>query len=265
EVFARYQPVAVIHLAGLTYVGESAQHPDLYYQINVGGTLSLLAEMRQARVPSIVFSSTAAVYGDPRMVPIPESHPTAPVNPYGRSKCMTEAILEDHAKAFGFRCAALRYFNAAGADPEGQVGESHDPETHLIPLVLQAALGVRASVTLYGDDYATPDGTCIRDYIHVTDLAEAHALALKRLLEGESLGPLNLGTGVGHSVRQVIETCMEVTGRDIRVEIASRRPGDPSRLVADPRQAQEILEWKPTFAQLWQIVETAWRWQTKSP
>lgn len=264
EAFARHRPAAVLHFAGVTYVGESVEHPDLYYQVNLGGVLSLLAEMRHAGVETLVFSSTAAVYGDPQRLPIPEDHPALPVSPYGRSKRMIEAVLEDHAAAFGLRHASLRYFNAAGADPEGETGEAHDPETHLVPLVLQAARGIRPSVTLYGEDYDTSDGTCIRDYIHVTDLAEAHVLALRQLLQGKSLGALNLGAGRGHSVREVIRACGEVTGTAIPVEAGPRRPGDPPRLVADASRAREVLGWTPRLSDLRTIVETAWAWHRKT-
>lgn len=263
QVFARHRPVAVMHFAGLTYVGESVEHPDLYYQINVGGTLTLLAEMLQAEVPVLIFSSTAAVYGNPETVPIPECHRTDPLNPYGMSKRLIETVLEDRAQAFGLRYAALRYFNAAGADPDGEAGETHDPETHLIPLALQAARGGGPSVTLFGDDYDTPDGTCIRDYVHVADIASAHVLALKRMLESENLGPLNLGTGIGHSVREVLQACRAVTGRSVPVDIGPRRPGDPPRLIADSCQARKVLGWTPAFTDIRSIVNTAWAWMNR--
>src|SRR3954453_19995771 len=233
DVIARHKPVAVLHFAAFIEAGESVREPERFYQNNVAGTLALLRATRGAGIDKLVFSSTAAVYGNPEVTPIPESHPLRPVNPYGRSKLMVEQILADVAAARGLRYAALRYFNAAGADPDGELGENHQPETHLIPLVLQAAYGQRPDITVFGTDYDTPDGTCVRDYVHVADLAEAHALALRRLLGGGESLVANLGTGRGFPVREMIDTVGRVPGRPIPVKPAGRRPGDPAVLVAD--------------------------------
>lgn len=262
EVLERHRPSAVLHFAALTYVGESMTDPAAYYRTNVGGSLSLLDAMRTAEVATIVFSSTAAVYGTPSITPIPESAPLAPINPYGTSKLAVEHMLADFARAYGVRAAALRYFNAAGADPEARIGEDHDPETHLIPLVLDAAAGRRDAITVFGEDYPTADGTCIRDYIHVLDLAEAHVRALAYLLDKRDphFVGLNLGTGQGHSVREVIEAAGRITGRTIPVRKGTRRPGDPPTLVADPARAMQLLGWKPQRAGLDVLVADAWRW-----
>ncbi|MGE5538417.1 MAG: UDP-glucose 4-epimerase GalE [Gemmatimonas sp.] len=265
EVFAKHRPSAVLHFAALTYVGESVSEPALYYRNNVAGTLTLLEAMRAADVRTIVFSSTAAVYGEPAVSPIPESVTLDPINPYGRSKLMAERVIGDFVAAYGFRAAALRYFNAAGADGDSRIGEDHDPETHLIPLVLDAAAGRRKSITVFGEDYPTEDGTCIRDYIHVLDLAEAHVRALAFLSgsgEARFLG-LNLGTGSGASVRQVIDAARRVTGRDIPVQTGARRPGDPPALVADPSRAMAMLGWKPKRAALDTVVADAWKWHQR--
>lgn len=243
DVFARHAPVGVLHFAACIEAAESVRAPERFYRNNVGATLTLLRVMRAAGVDRIVFSSTAAVYGEPEVTPIPEAHPLRPLNPYGRSKLMAELVLKDMAAAQGLRYCALRYFNAAGADPAGELGEYHDPETHLIPLVLQAAYGLRPDIAIFGTDYDTPDGTCIRDYVHVSDLAEAHVLALRRLLCGGDSLVANLGTGRGVSVRQVIDTVATVTGRPVRVREASRRPGDPAVLVASPAHAERELGW----------------------
>lgn len=254
---------AVIHFAASAYVGESMHNPRLYFQNNTGGTLSLLGAMLEAEVEAIVFSSTCATYGHPQVVPIPETHPQVPINPYGESKRCVERILDWYGQAYGLRWAALRYFNAAGADPEGELGEAHDPETHLIPLVIQAALGQRSQVDIYGTDYATPDGTAIRDYIHVLDLAQAHGQALDWLHDqGKSL-VLNLGTGQGHSVREVVQMVEQVGGRPVPVCETDRRAGDPPILVADARQAQATLGWTPRYSDLKTIVETAWAWHSR--
>ncbi len=258
------QVEAVMHFAAFALVGESVADPAMYYQNNVVCSLALLEAMRAAGVKRIVFSSTTATYGAPDRVPISEDEPQAPINPYGFSKLVVERALADYAEAYGFAYAALRYFNAAGASPAGDLGEDHDPESHLIPIVLQVALGQRDKITIFGDDYATPDGTCIRDYIHVHDLGSAHVKALERLTPGEGL-KLNLGTGRGFSVREVIETCRRVTGRPIPEVIGQRRPGDPPELVADSRRAQERLDWKPEYPELEAIVETAWRWHSAHP
>ncbi|HEX7375511.1 MAG TPA: UDP-glucose 4-epimerase GalE [Pirellulales bacterium] len=255
---------AVMHFAAFALVGESVADPAKYYRNNVGGSLSLLEAMRAAGVAKIVFSSTTATYGAPQNMPISEDEPQQPINPYGFTKLAIERALEDYAHAYGFAYAALRYFNAAGANPHGDLGEDHSPESHLIPIVLQVALGQRERITLFGDDYPTPDGTCIRDYVHVDDLASAHALALERLTPGEGL-KLNLGTGHGQSVREVIDACRRVTGRDIPEEIGPRRPGDPPELVADARRARQVLGWTPKFVELDAIVATAWRWHASHP
>jgi len=263
RAFERYPIDAVMHFAALTAVGESVRDPQAYYRNNVTGTLNLLEAMREHNVRKLVFSSSAAVYGDPNQVPIPEGHPKLPVNPYGRTKWMMEQILNDCDRAYGLRSIALRYFNAAGSDPEGDIGEWHEPETHLIPIVLEAALGGRPHVEIFGTDYDTPDGTCIRDYIHVVDLAAAHLLALEHLTAGGGSGAFNLGTGEGHSVREVIDVCREVSGREIPVSEGARRPGDPPRLVADPSWARDGLRWEARHPQLSEIVETAWTWMTR--
>jgi UDP-arabinose 4-epimerase len=258
EVMARHAPRAVMHFAAFAYVGESVTDPALYYVNNVAGTLSLLDAMRTAGVRHLVFSSTCATYGVPAGLPIGEETVQNPINPYGRSKLMVEQILADYAQAYDLRSACLRYFNAAGADPDGEIGEAHDPETHLIPIALDVAAGRRAAVSVYGNDYPTRDGTCVRDYVHVVDLAEAHVLAAQRLLAGEASLQLNLGNGEGHTVREVIEMAEEVTGRPIPIEWSARRPGDPAVLVASAQKARAVLGWQPRFPALRQIIETAW-------
>ncbi|GAB4311175.1 MAG: UDP-glucose 4-epimerase GalE [Candidatus Bipolaricaulota bacterium] len=263
ETFRRYPIEAVVHFAAHTSVPESVADPGKYYRNNVGCTLTLVEAMVEAGVRTIVFSSSAAVYGDPVRVPIPEDHPTDPKNPYGRTKLVVEGILRDYAVAHGLRHVSLRYFNAAGSDPEGEIGECHDPETHLIPIVLEVALGVRREVQIFGTDYDTPDGTAIRDYIHVTDLARAHVLALRAVEEGRAEAAYNLGTGRGHTVREVVECCRRVTGREIPAVDAPRRAGDPAALVADPSRARRDLGWEPRFTALDPIVETAWKWMTR--
>jgi len=251
---------SIVHFAAFAYVGESMKQPEKYFENNVVKTLRLLNAALTTGVHTLVFSSTCAVYGVPRVIPIREDQPKRPVNPYGETKLFIERALHWLGTAHGLRWAALRYFNAAGADPDGELGEVHDPETHLIPLVMQAALGERSAVEVYGTDYPTPDGTAIRDYIHVTDLAEAHVRALEHLLErGENL-QLNLGTGKGSSVRDVIAAVERCADRPVPFRDASRRAGDPSILVADPARAQKILDWSPCHSRLRQIVETAWRW-----
>jgi UDP-glucose 4-epimerase len=264
-LFAGHHFDAVFHFASFIQVGESVAEPAKYYQNNLAATLTLLQAMVRAGVKHFIFSSTAAVYGDPLYVPIDEQHPKAAINPYGRSKWMVEQMLEDFDRAYGLKSVCLRYFNAAGADPEGQLGERHEPETHLLPLILQAASGRRPSITVFGRDYDTPDGTCIRDYVHVADLVAAHALAVDYLLEGGASTAFNLGNGQGFSVQQVIDTVHQVTGQDICVSDAPRRAGDPPRLVADPRRAQALLGWQPRFASLEQIVTHAWKWEQKHP
>ncbi|MBM3103842.1 UDP-glucose 4-epimerase GalE [Pseudomonas sp. V1] len=264
-LFAEYQFEAVFHFASFIQVGESVSDPGKYYQNNVAATLTLLQAMVRAGISKLVFSSTAAVYGDPRYVPIDEVHPKASINPYGRSKWMVEQILEDFDHAYGLKSVCLRYFNAAGADPQAQIGECHEPETHLIPLILQAAAGRRAAITVFGRDYSTPDGTCIRDYVHVADLVSAHSLAVDYLMAGGASAAFNLGNGLGFSVQEVIDTARAVTGRTITVSDAPRRAGDPPRLVADASKAKAILGWQPQFAALEQIVSHAWNWEQKYP
>jgi UDP-arabinose 4-epimerase len=256
---------AVMHFAAYAYVGESVADPAMYYRNNLGGTLSLIEAMRESGVDKIVFSSTCATYGTPDSVPIRESAPQLPVNPYGETKLAIERALRWYGEAYGLRSASLRYFNAAGADPEGEIGECHDPETHLVPLVLQTALGQRERIEVYGTDYPTPDGTAIRDYVHVQDLAEAHLRALEHLGAGGGSVALNLGTGSGHSVRQVIAAAEAVSGRRILWRDSPRRPGDAPALVADPSLAAEILGWRPRLSDLETIVRTALAWHISQP
>ena len=263
NVIEEHKPVAVMHFAAFAYVGESTENPQKYYKNNVSGTLGLLEAMVRTNLKEFVFSSTCATYGVPSGKTIPENHPQSPINPYGHSKLMVEQILRDYDAAYGLRSVSLRYFNAAGADPDGEIGEDHDPETHLIPLVLDAASGRREAITIFGTDYDTPDGTCVRDYIHVTDLAEAHVNALKYLDGGGASDAFNLGVGHGHSVREVIDTAREVTGRDISVVEGERRPGDPPYLVAEAGRAQSTLQWQPRFAALGDIIGTAWQWHQR--
>jgi len=260
EVIKQYKPEAVIHFAAHALVGESVANPAKYYRNNVGGTLTLLEAMEVHGIQHIVISSTCAVYGNPNEVPIPEDHPLAPINPYGKSKLMMESILRDFEKAYDIRHVSLRYFNAAGADPEGEAGEDHHPETHLIPLALQTALGQRSSIEIYGNDYSTPDGTCIRDYIHVNDLADAHVKALSYLAGENQSRTLNLGTGKGYSVREVVDTVREITDIEISEIMSQRREGDPPMLVAKVGKAEELLDWKPVQSDIKNILKTAWRW-----
>lgn len=255
---------AVMHFAAFALVNESVNDPSLYYRNNVIAALELLDAMREANVMRIVFSSTTATYGEPEIVPIPETTPQAPINPYGFTKLVIEKALADYAAAYGLAYAALRYFNAAGADPSGEIGEDHTPESHIIPLVLQVALGQRDKITIYGDDYPTPDGTCVRDYVHVCDLADAHLRALERLEPGKGIC-LNLGTGRGTSVREIVEACREVTGHPIPEVMGTRRAGDPPELVADARRAQAELGWNPQYKDVHSIVKTAWNWHQKHP
>jgi len=259
KVFQEFEFDAVVHFAAFAYVGESVADPAKYYQNNVAGTLNLLAVMRQFKVLKLVFSSTCATYGEPQKVPLTEDHPQHPINPYGASKLMIERVMADYAKAYGLKYIALRYFNAAGAAQDGSIGESHNPETHLIPLVLQTLCGKREKILIFGDDYPTPDGTCVRDYIHVEDLAKAHALALKKL--DEFCGFLNLGTGVGVSVADIIKAAEEVAGKKCNCQMASRRPGDPAILFADNTQAYQVLGFKPAYLDIKRIIATAWYWE----
>jgi UDP-glucose 4-epimerase len=261
RVFAQGRFDGVMHFASFIQVGESVREPGKYYRNNVFHTLNLLDAMVTHGVRAFIFSSTAAVFGEPQYVPIDEAHPKAPINPYGASKLMVERMLADYDAAHGLRSVALRYFNAAGADPEGELGERHDPETHLIPLVLQAAAGRRPAIHVFGTDYDTPDGTCIRDYVHIQDLCAAHLLALEQLAAGAPSAAYNLGNGAGFSVRQVIAAAERVTGLKIPVEFAPRRAGDPARLVADSRLARQALGWTPAHPDLDTIVAHAWTWE----
>jgi UDP-glucose 4-epimerase len=247
---------AIFHFASRIQVGESVIDPRLYYRDNLSAGIELVESALDAKVRYFILSSTAAVYGNPIRVPLDEEHPTAPVNPYG------ETMLASYARAYDFRYAALRYFNAAGADPEAGLGECHEPESHLIPLVIEAAMGKRPHITIYGEDYPTPDGTCLRDYIHVRDLAEAHLAGLQYLSRGGDSGAFNLGTGVGHSVREVIEVTKKVSKREIPVKIGARRAGDPAELVASPARAERLLGWKARRGALEEIVTDAWRWHS---
>ncbi len=262
-VFAQYAPRAVIHFAAFAYVGESVTDPQKYYRNNVAGSLALLEAMRRHGCRRIVFSSTCATYGEPREMPIPESHGQHPVNPYGWSKLMIEQMLKDFDLAYDIRHVALRYFNAAGADPDGDVGEDHDPETHLIPLAILAALGRRDPLAIFGRDYATPDGTAIRDYIHVADLAQAHVDALRFLLAEDRSDVFNLGTGTGHTVQQVVEMVEHVGGSRVPRSDAPRRAGDPPALVAVADKARRVLGWRPELQDLESIVKTAWDWHVR--
>ena len=264
-VFARHRPAAVIHFAARAFVGESVTDPSRYYRENVINTWNLLEAMRAARCRDIVFSSTCATYGDPVRTPIDESHPQLPISPYGRTKLHMEHMMQDYGRAYGLRWAALRYFNAAGASRKGGLGEHHEPETHLIPLVLGVAQGKRAEIMMFGDDYDTPDGTCIRDYVHVDDLADAHLRALCKLQGGAPEIVCNLGTGYGYSVREVVEAARRVTGHSIPARVAARRPGDPSRLVSGGTRAKELLGWTPKATAIDEIVGDAWRFHQSRP
>jgi UDP-glucose 4-epimerase len=262
-LFRAHDFAGVMHFASSIQVGESVTAPLKYYRNNVANTVNLLDAMEKARVTRLVFSSTAAVYGTPADVPISEDAPLHPENPYGRSKLMVEQMLDDCAHAWGLRYAALRYFNAAGAHPSGEIGEAHDPESHLIPIILQVARGLRPAITVNGDDYATPDGTCIRDYIHVCDLAAAHTLALRALLSGSGSMRYNLGNGKGYSIREVLDVCREVTGHPIPSVPGPKREGDPARLVASSERIARELGWQPRCADLGEIVASAWKWHLR--
>ena len=255
---------AVMHFAAFTEVGESMLAPAKYYQNNVIATLGLFESMRRMGVHRFVFSSTTATYGQPERIPIAEDTPQIPINPYGFTKLVVERALKDYVRAYGFAGAALRYFNAAGAASDGSIGEDHKPESHLIPLVLQVALGQRERIHVFGDDYPTPDGTCIRDYVHVEDLAAAHLAALERLEEGKVI-EVNLGSGVGYSVMQVINACRKVSGQSIPAVNSPRRAGDPAKLIADSALAKTLLDWQPKYTTIEQIVETAWNWHRSHP
>jgi UDP-glucose 4-epimerase len=260
EVFARRTIDAVMHFAAFIEVGESVKNPLSFYDNNVHGTITLLEAMRKAGVNHFVFSSTCATYGTPRVIPISEDHPQQPLSPYGQTKLMVERILADCECAFGLRSVSFRYFNAAGAHPEGDLGEDHSPETHLIPLVLDAASGKRPSISIFGDDYDTSDGTCIRDYIHVSDLADAHVLGVEYLLAGGASTAVNLGNGRGFSVKEVIAAVERVTGAKIRIEIAPRRAGDPPVLVGSSDKARQLLSWTPRYTDIETIIAHAWAW-----
>lgn len=264
QALVEHRIEAVVHFAAFSFVGESVRDPAKYYQNNLVNTLGLMECLRRHGIGRIVFSSTAATYGIPQRVPIVEEEPQRPINPYGQAKLMVETALADYAAAYGFGYATLRYFNAAGASPDGTIGEDHDPETHLIPLAIQAAMGQRPQLEVFGTDYPTPDGTCIRDYIHVDDLAEAHLLALERLESGKGLR-YNLGIGRGYSVREVIRTVEEVSGKAVPVKEGPRRAGDPPQLVAASDKVQRELGWRPRYPELRGIVETAWKWHSTHP
>ena len=263
EVILKYQPRAVLHFAAFAYVGKSVTHPGKYYRNNVAGSLTLLEAARDHGIEHFVFSSTCATYGIPESLPIREDIIQRPVNPYGTTKLTVERMLADFGSAHGLRSISLRYFNAAGADPGNEIGEVHDPETRLIPLVLDAASGRRQNVTIFGSDYPTPDGTCVRDYIHVSDLAEAHVLALIALQKGKPSDVFNLGNGHGFSVREVVDTVRAVTGQDVPVIMGDRRQGDPAALVSDASRARDLLGWTPCITDLKYIIGTAWAWHQK--
>ncbi|MEO1375648.1 MAG: UDP-glucose 4-epimerase GalE [Cyanobacteria bacterium J06635_10] len=263
NLFKSREIAAVMHFSAYAYVGESVSDPAKYYRNNVIGTITLLEAMLAASVKKFVFSSTCATYGVPEVVPIPEDHPQNPINPYGATKLMVERILSDFNDAYDFKSVRFRYFNAAGADPSGLLGEDHNPETHLIPLVLQAALGKRESISIFGTDYPTSDGTCVRDYIHVSDLADAHVLGLEYLLKGGDSAFFNLGNGNGFSVKEVIETARQVTGKDIKAVECDRRPGDPPALIGSAEKARKILGWQPQYPNLKEIMIHAWEWHQK--
>lgn len=264
KVFMKYNIEAVFHFAAYAYVGESISEPEKYYYNNVVNTLNLLRVMRKYGCNRIIFSSTCATYGEPEYIPITEDMPQNPINPYGATKLTVERILKDYQRAYGLQFVGLRYFNAAGADPEGEIGESHSPETHIIPLVLDAACGKREDIKIFGTDYNTPDGSCIRDYIHVMDLADAHILALHYLEKGNIGGFFNLGNAVGTSVLEVIESVKRVTGRNFKVMPVERRPGDPVKLVGSSAKAQCVLGWKPIYSDIDTIISHAWNWYQKA-
>ena len=261
KVVSEFAPDVVMHFSAFIEVGISVKEPLSFYKNNVIGTLNLLEVLIENKIDKFIFSSTAAVYGIPEKIPIPEEHRINPINPYGKTKAVIEKALEDFSKAYNFNYVSLRYFNASGSDPSGKIGESHNPETHLIPLVLQTAKGEREAIRIYGTDYPTKDGTCIRDYIHVNDLADAHILAMEYLIEGGKSDVFNCGYGYGYSVREVIETAKKITGKNFKVIEHKRREGDPPILVADSKKLKEKLNWKPKFDDLETIIKTAWNWE----
>ena len=254
-----------MHFAAYCYVGESVMKPAKYYQNNVANTINLLDVMIKKNITNFIFSSSCATYGEPTESPITEQHPQNPVNAYGRTKFMVEQLLSDFKNAYGFEYISFRYFNAAGADPECEIGEDHNPETHLIPIVLKTALGQRQEINIFGENYPTRDGTCIRDYIHINDLAQAHFLGLERLLKGLPGGTYNLGNGKGYSVKEVVDVSCAVTGQSIPFRIVEKRPGDPASLIGSSEKAMKELGWQPRFSDLRAIIETAWKWNMSHP
>ena len=262
EVFDKYNPVAVLHFAAYAYVGESVEKPAKYYHNNIIDTISLLDLMLEKGCNNFIFSSTCATYGNPQYIPIDEKHPQDPINPYGKSKFMLEHVIKDYSHAYGLNYVFLRYFNACGASVDAKIGEDHNPETHLIPLILEAATGERESIKVFGTDYDTPDGTCIRDYIHVNDLGDAHIRAVEHLLAGKESVICNLGTGTGNSVKEVIDAVEEVTGKEIKKDFEDRRAGDPPQLVANATVAKEVLGWEPKYKDIKEIIKTAWAWKS---
>ncbi len=265
QILRDYDISAVMHFAACAYVGESVENPEKYYLNNVHGTHQLLSAMREEGVNQFIFSSSCATYGTPQKLPLTEDHPLNPVNPYGFTKRVVEHMLADYSSAYDLNYVSLRYFNAAGADPNGQLGECHDPETHLIPLILQVATGEREHITVFGTDYDTKDGTCVRDYIHINDISQAHLLALDYLQQGGASDVFNIGTEVGNTVREVITACEKVTGKTITVIEGQRRPGDPPALVASAEKIRRILKWQAQYTDLDAIIETAWAWEQKKP
>jgi UDP-glucose 4-epimerase len=263
KIFTKYDIDAVMHFSSFIEVGESVTNPEKYYTNNVVNTMNLLKVMLKHDVKKFIFSSTCATYGVPQKIPLTEDHPQNPINPYGWTKLMVERILKDYDTAYGLKSIILRYFNASGADESGLIGENHNPESHLIPLILDAAIGKREDIKIYGTDYDTPDGTCIRDYIHVNDLADAHIKALEYLNENNTSNEFNLGNGKGFSVREVIESVKKVTGRQFKVSETPRREGDPAVLIGSAQKAKDLLGWNPQYVQIDQIVETAWNWHQK--
>ncbi len=264
-IFSKHKIAAAMHFAAFCYVGESVTEPLKYYNNNITSTLGLLSAMNDNGVKNLIFSSTCATYGEPEYIPLTEDHPQNPINPYGRSKLMMEQILDDFDHAYNLKSVCLRYFNAAGADSEGELGEDHNPETHLIPLVLHTAMGTRDKLTVFGNDYPTEDGTCIRDYIHITDLAQAHYLSLQHLLKGGDSKKYNLGNGNGYSILELIETAKKVTGKEIPFDYVDRREGDPAKLIGTAQKVIDELGWKPEFDTLETIIQTAWEWHKNNP